>query len=275
MRNLIYQYWDGPIPSGTSHSAAQMKQYAERIGASHIFEDNPKWIKNNALGKYSPHYGQFKVLFDKKFSDNYDKILFVDADVFPTFQLDENVFDQIADYQDIGICLEEQQPAIRALPENANHHISKKWDEKWAKIIKQTWNVSMPRNRDGLLKVYNSGVVLYNMNSIKPKLNKFIPFLQYVNLMKQNGMPSFYTCDQPYIHAMLKVANLEYCEMDQGWNSFVHYVGKRGTPNRTVLDLRTKDSKFVHIQLSGADDFSPLLLDQITDLPQNLWELKC
>ena len=36
MKNLIYQYYDGPILSGTEASVKCMKEYAERIGADTI-----------------------------------------------------------------------------------------------------------------------------------------------------------------------------------------------------------------------------------------------
>ena len=74
MKNLIYQYYDGPILPGTEASVKSMKQYADRIGAGHVFEQNPNWNKSQGrnLGQYTPNYGQFKIVYDKFFED-YDQ----------------------------------------------------------------------------------------------------------------------------------------------------------------------------------------------------------
>ena len=42
MKNLIYQYYDGPVLPGTKASVSMMKEYANRIGAEHLFEENPQ-----------------------------------------------------------------------------------------------------------------------------------------------------------------------------------------------------------------------------------------
>ena len=62
--------------------------------------------------------------------------------------------------------------------------------------------------------------------------------------------------------------------MDRGWNDYVHYV--RGPLGITtpIHDPRDADTKFVHIQLSGADMFDADKLDRITNLPQGQWELE-
>ena len=73
MRNIIYQYWDGTMNSGAIYGAKVMKEYANRIGAEYLFEDNPRFRSD--LGAYSPHYGQFKIVYDKKFEEYYFELL--------------------------------------------------------------------------------------------------------------------------------------------------------------------------------------------------------
>jgi len=75
VRNLIYQYWDGDLRPGCHTGSANLKAYAERIGAEYLFEHNPKFVTN--LGTYSPHYGAFKPIYDQKFHA-YDNVLFAD-----------------------------------------------------------------------------------------------------------------------------------------------------------------------------------------------------
>lgn len=269
MTNLIYQYWDGPPRSGNTASSKQMKAYADRIGADYLFEDNPKW--RNDLGKYSPHYGQFKVMYDPKF-EKYENILFLDCDIFPVEGLSENPFENFT--ADLGICTEIWQPKGRSLPESMNSHINTKYDEIWAKAIKDKWGAIMPRTDEGLLKVYNTGVVLYSRKGIEKMKKTFIPFREYMDYITSKGLSGYYTCDQPYLHAMMFICNLDFVEMDYGWNSQVHYLGNHNTPSpRPVNDLRSSTTKFVHVQLTCADDFDEKKLWRITNLPVADWNI--
>jgi hypothetical protein len=87
------------------------------------------------------------------------------------------------------------------------------------------------------------------------------------------GLPPFYTCDQPYLHAMLEVCKFNWITMDSKWNSSVHYVPKTGGNPRPVVDLRTPETNFVHVQLNGKHHFSASKLWDITNLPVDQWKL--
>lgn len=265
MKNLIYQYWDGPINSGAIYGSQVMRQYADRIGATYIFEINPRFRTD--LGNYSAHYGQFKIVYDAMF-DEYDNVLFADTDVFPIHNLQENIFDGFS--ADIGICTEEYQPKARI---TSNNHINSKNDEAWAASLKSKWGVDMPRTDGGLLKVYNSGLVLYSRKGIQAMRDRFIPFHEYVRFIFSRGLPDFYASDQGYLHAMLEVAHLDYIELDNGWNSFIHYIGDPHIKPRPVNDMRTGTTKFVHIQLRGADHFDSDKLWRITNLNEAEWNI--
>ena len=76
MSNLIYQYYEGKVTTGVAAGVLLMKDYAERIGAEYIFDDNQGWIKSN------PYYGAFRPVIDPEF-DKYDNILFADCDIIP------------------------------------------------------------------------------------------------------------------------------------------------------------------------------------------------
>jgi len=254
--------------SGVEASVANMKAYAERIGAKHIFEHNPRWIKKQGMdfGKYTPHYGQFKVAFDPFFA-KYDNILFVDTDVFAMDNLQVDIFEGFN--ADLAIAQEPKQPKMRQ--ERIGTHISTEWDEKWNKVVKQAYGKEMPRTDEGLLKVYNSGVVLYSRKGLDKIKETFAPFKEYVNLINSNHIPSFYGCDQPYLHCMMVAKELNWTELTVEWNEIVHYIG-RGD-NRPVNDDRTANTKFVHIQLSNADDYDADTLWRITNKKQSEWKL--
>jgi len=269
MKNLIYQYYDGPILPGTKASVKNMKEYAERIGAEHVFEQNPNWIKSQGrnLGQYTPHYGQFKIVYDKFFED-YDSVLFLDSDIFPVEDLQENIFDLPVKH--LGICTEPLQPDIRKKVSGPINHVA---DEKMAAMVKSVYGKEMPRREDGLLKVYNSGVVLYTKEGRKHCREHFVEFEKFCNDVRRSGIHAFYTSDQGYIHAMLEVAELDWMEMDPGWNSYVHYKPETSGDNRPVVDSRTDTTKFVHVQLRAADHYDYDKLWRITNLPVDKWEL--
>ena len=266
MRNLIYQYWDGNVTASCRAGVAAMKIYADRIGADYLFEENPRFVTN--LGGYSPHYGSFKPIFDASF-DKYDNVLFCDTDIFPVDGLTESIFDNFV--ADVGICTEPLQPKLR---KETPGRITSAHDERWASIIKGKWNADMPRNEDGLLKVYNSGVVMWSRKGRMKAKEKFVPFKEYVNLIKSTpGLIAFYTADQNYLHAMLTVAGMDYVDLNNGWNSYIHYIKEPKTNKKVPNDTRTKDTKFVHIQMAGADHYDAEKLNRITNLPKDEWNI--
>lgn len=253
------------LPGGIAGSE-NMKAYADRIGAEYLFEHNPRFVTN--LGGYSPHYGSFKPIYDESFH-KYDNVLFADTDVFAVDGLTESIFEGFD--SDMGICTEPFQPDQRA---RIPGPISGTNDEKWAAVIKSRWGVEMPRTPDGLLKVYNSGVVMYSNKGLLAARERFVPFLEYVNLIRSKGISNFYTADQNYIHAMLTVADMDYVELDAGWNSFVHAYHLDASKKATAInDSRTETTKFVHIQLRGADHWDAATQARITNLPQSEWNI--
>jgi hypothetical protein len=265
MKNLIYQYWDGPLYIGVQSGRDVMNSYADRIGCDYLFEHNPKFRTD--LGNYSPHYGQFKVIYDDYFL-KYDNILFADTDVFPVHNLKENIFEEcMSDDTEIGISHEWSAAKSRKKYDVGGIHNAN--DERWVKLIENTWPVKMPRTVEGLPEVYNSGVVLYSKEGRAKAKSRFVDFKQYVNLISRNNFPSFYTCDQPYLHAMLEVCNFNWKTIDYKWNSSVHYVPQTSDP-RPVNDFRF-NANFVHIQLRNADNFDAEKLWKITNLPVNEW----
>lgn len=262
--NLIYQYWDGEITGAVKAGSKAMKEYADVIGVDYLFEDNPRTYKN--FGKYSPHYGQFKILKHSKF-EKYDNIMFADTDVFPVYGLDKNVFDKFTG--DVSVAEEPFQPAWRF--ENKNHHIGHYADEKWADIVTKRFKTKLRRTPEGLMKIYNSGVVLYSRKGIDSINKYFEDPATYYNVIAGTGLSPFYRCDQPYLHAMMLREEIEFQELHSKWNTFVHYYGN--DKPRKINDERTCKTCFVHIQLSNADSYDEQTLWRITNLEQYDWKL--
>lgn len=242
-----------------------MKAYADKCDADYLFEENPRWIKG--LGKYSPHYGVFKIIFDDAF-DDYDDILYLDVDIFPVDGVEENIFD--AAPGSFGWCTEPHQPDIR--------YAEKKFDirgeneEKWSSMVKSLYGTELPRTIDNKLMVYNSGVVLWTKAGRETARKNLPDFKHYINMCSMHGLPPFYQGDQNYLLAVASAAKLNWVELDNGWNSYLHYQGP-GNP-RPVNDMRDRNTKFVHVQLSSADEYSSDTIHTIVNNPPTVWNGK-
>lgn len=262
MRNLIYQYWDGEMRQGCQAGIDNMSAYAELVGAEYLFEHNPQFA--TYLGPRGYFYGSFKPIYDESFH-KYDNVLFADTDVFAVDGLTENIFEGFD--HDIGICTEPNQPELRL---KTAGRITSAGDEKWASLVKLKWGVDVPRTESGLVKVYNAGVVLYSNAGLLNAKERFMPFDEYIKAVKDACLPYFYTDDQNYLHAQLD--RLDWVELHNGWNSYVHYSQNAGGP-KFVNDTRTQDTKFVHVQLACADHYDAEWHRRIVNLPQDEWDL--
>lgn len=272
MKTVIYQFWDGKVRDSVHAGVANMKKYAKYVGADYVFEDNPRWLKSIGMdfGNYSAHYGAFKPLWNKNYRD-YDKILFCDTDIFVRDNCDENIFEQLE--ADIGICEEPFQPKQRTITLG---RITSELDNKWANLMKKQYDIDVPRTPDGLVKIYNSGVVCYTQEAATHAREKWERFSDYVKVIRQAGLDSFYMCDQPYLHAMIFATKMNVQFMNLKWNSYVHGTKDKVQPQRRIVDHRTHDTCFVHCQFPGADDMNAEQLSRIVNLPRREWnyELK-
>jgi len=270
LKYLIYQFWDGNVRPSVHAGINNMKAYAEMVGADYVFEDNPQWIKKLGMnfGNYSAHYGAFKPLWNKKYRD-YDKILFCDTDIFAVDGISDNIFEEFTG--EVGICEEPFQPKQRTITLG---RITSAQDDLWAKTIAEVYGTEIPRTEDGLVRIYNSGVVIYSAKGAEIARTKWDKFDNYVNEMKKRPLDSFYHCDQPYLHAMMFKHNMDVQFLDLKWNSYIHGTKDKNHPDRYIVDHRTKDTCFVHCQFPGADDMTEeQLLDVVNNEPKN-WQYK-
>tara|TARA_E500000318_G_scaffold88996_2_gene86478 strand:+ start:6771 stop:7586 length:816 start_codon:yes stop_codon:yes gene_type:complete len=267
MKNLIYQYWNGKVKPSCRAGVKNMKEYADRIGVDHVFEENPNYTQKLAMPNWShaKYFDCFKPVFENEFNE-YDNILFCDTDVFAIKGLTENIFDGFN--HDIGICDEPFQPKQRTITLG---RITSQSDNKWANLIEKTYGGKMPRTEDGLVRAYNTGVVLYSRKGINKVREQFEKFDSYARLVLNAGLDGFYSCDQPYLHAMLFSKDIDILEMDNGWNSYVHGTTDKIQPKRRIVDHRNENTKFVHCQFPGADNMNEEQLLKIVNLPQKEW----
>lgn len=273
MSNLIYQYYQGNVTTGVWAGVKLMKAYAERIGAEYIFDNNQGWMPSWYGEQYCAYYGAFRPVFDTEF-DKYDNILFADCDIIPVDGLTDNIFDEMDDH-DLLLAEEWNQPEARAKYNIGG--ITGAKDNQWAKWVKDRYGVDVPRTESGKVRVFNSGVVLYSKEgrkNLREAVSNASGNFQESVAMYLSGVagafPNFYTLDQNYLNVVM--CGVNWGLLDYKWNSSVSYVPETQDP-RPVLDLRTKDTKFVHVQIRGKGDFPIWKMQKIADKPVGEWNL--
>lgn len=266
MKNLIYQVWAGDMRPGCIYSEKLMREYCERIGADYRLDISPNIA--SSVCDVPMYFEWLNPMLDDSFLE-YDNVCVIDLDVFPVDGLTEDIFKGFD--KDFGICTEPFQGKYRESV-TIGGSINRQNDERWARYVKDKYGAEMPRDSNGYLKVYNAGMVMFSNKGIKLAKEKFVPFQEYIDYMRTKGLGRFYTVDQNYFHAMM-ITHGDYVEMHNGWNNYIHYTrGPLGLAD-PIHDSRTKETKFVHIQLSGADYFDDETLYNITNKPRSTWNL--
>ena len=135
----------------------------------------------------------------------------------------------------------------------------------------------MPKNSAGLYKIYNSGLVLYSKEGMIKGKNHFTPIQKFIDDFRPHFKPKLFWRDQAYIHVMFAASGLDSCELDPGWNSQIHWLPNTKPKSdgfRPIVDCRTKNTKFVHIQLSGSGKWDQDKLWQVVNLPIREWDFR-
>ena len=128
MKTLIYQYWTGSEPKESALIGSKaMKEYADRIGADYYFSVNEPFFGGPKNWKYLSikglvneekqipkvvlqKYNALRPIWDDNFLQ-YDKILYVDLDIFPLKDCNQNIFEE--EVKHFGICEETHMPKLR------------------------------------------------------------------------------------------------------------------------------------------------------------------
>jgi len=237
-RTLIYQYWRGERRPYTVVSEELFRTYAEQVGAEFRFDPNPSFFR----GKMALFYHSLRPIFDPEFH-KYDRVLYVDGDVYPVPGLDRNIFDEPC--EGIAMAREPHQPALR---EGSSHRINGDADKLWAKKMKWRYGIDVPRDAKGRVIVFNAGVLLFSKKGmIDGKATFANPYL-YELFIRLTRLSRFYSYDQNYLHAMLHLGTVKFNELDTVWNKQVHGIRRGGGEVTELYDPRTADTCFVHLQ---------------------------
>jgi hypothetical protein len=269
MKNLIYQFWDNNgdtrnnLP-GVITSTKRVKEYADRIGADYMFEENPPLLHQAKFGLY---YGAFNPVYRDEFLD-YDNVLFLDADIHPVDGIEKSIFDELT--ADIGLCNEPLQPYLRAATKVGK--INRQQSELWANAVEKKYNMTMPRNKDGLLEIYNGGVTLYSNKGLREAREKFLPFEEYIHyVLSIQGLLPYFGADQEYLQVMLHATDLNFQLLDNHWNSIIIYHERDAA--RVIYD-RDDDTKLIHIQFRGGHMLTEEEIWKVVHLPVEEWGME-
>lgn len=267
MKTCIYQYWYGSKPSAAVRAGRDnMKEYANKIEATYLYETDPPFFGGECSLKMK--YSALRPIYDDKFLE-YDKVMYIDLDVFSVDGKTENIFEQ--DIKHIGICEEPLQPELRE--QNgmaANSSICTQNDNIWASAVKKKYGMDVNRDIKGRPLVYNSGVIVLTKEGILAAREKFTQFEEHIQHLRSNNLSGFYLSDQTYYQTMLHSSGVDFKIMDYKWNSQIHWLRK---PHLKVADGRTEDTNFVHVQITGAGQWGKDEHYRMVNLPTSMWNI--
>ena len=268
MKNIIYQYWQGPLKPGVLISTKLIKEYADKIGADYKFDHNVT-IAGKVVN-VPIYYEPANPLICNEF-DEYDNIALVDIDVFPVEGL-YDIYDPLDNLfmlngEDAGICTEPKQPYFRTIYNSGG--ITSEMDKQWAKFCEDKWGIKYSYDEKGRPEVFNTGVVVISKAGLQKIKKEWPSFQEYVNSM--NPFPRFYKLFQDYFSAFIHLPNFKLKRMPNEWNCYMHKVGSH--PTARIGDNRSNNAKLVHIMFRTADDWPEEALWQITNSPVNEWKL--
>ena len=244
-----------------------MKAYAKLVGADYQFVLNPTFANSRCDKPLFFH--ALEPIYNPKIYENYDKVLYIDTDIFTVDGLEENIFD--VDIGHIATCDEPHKEISHLTTKN---HINTKEDERWNAAIVKEYKKEMLRNAAGNLKIFNAGLVLYSQDGLTQARKNFRPFQEYIDICRKHKLRGFYSDDQNYLECMYQVADIDLTILDNGWNSYVHWDEHLDkTKPRPIVDTRTENTKFVHVQLKGANDKDAEWHHTITNKPVSDWKL--
>ena len=261
---LIYQYWTGPTiePCG-QYGIECMKQYADRIGADYIFDRDPTYF--NGICSEPVAFSSFIPVFDEKYH-KYDAVLTLDTDIFPVDGLDVNIFEQ--DLAEMNICEEVHMPKLKSQVNTYNQQ------KEWSEEVERYCGITMPKNSDGLFKIYNGGLALYTQEGMIKGKERLKPIQPFIDHFRRRFSRKLFYRDQAYVHAMFCSNLLTTKELDVSWNTQIHWMPNTRGKKRPVVDIRNENTKFVHLQLTGSGSWDKQMIREAVNLPVNQWSFR-
>lgn len=253
MKTLIYQFWKGEIPGYAKLSRRLFRDYADRHGADHFFEENPTFF----TGKYAEYYHALRPVWDEDLL-GYDRVIYIDADVFPKADASADIFTLPVNH--IGMVEELAQPELRKGRKSPIRHSN---DMRWAAFGSAFFHSTPPRLADRSPRVFNSGVIVYTREGMMAARQRFPDIKTYVMAMRLAILPRFYRLDQNYLGIACFRAGMQFTALEQRWNRIL----EQGDIGEDYRARETKpDTAFVHWQVRNRREIEER---QILDLVES------
>ena len=115
--------------------------------------------------------------------------------------LEESIFD--VDIGEFGVCQEPFQGKQRATV-TVGGGINMMNDERWASAVSKKYGSKLPRDDEGYLKAFNAGMTILTREGIQKAKHTWGAIQEYINYIRNKGIPRFYTYDQNYIIYMFQ-----------------------------------------------------------------------
>lgn len=236
--NVIFQYmivsdavderggikgWDGTRSSlykeVANISRTSFEEYAEKIGATHIYSDERVATKGHGCSTSLLHECA-RVWLDPMF-DQYDNLLFVDTDI--VVNTEENIFDVMESGAEVYGVLESDFVTADGGGYNS-------WDGNEETYMNFCRKFSlhdcpivpvMPPNRKSKLLIMNTGVVLWTKEA---RLRARELFMNWEDWCYTGDFHMSIMNDQPYISAQLMKHDFDVETIDTTWNDSPHYT---------------------------------------------------
>ena len=249
MKRLIYQVAVGKQSNLYEHCIQSAKDYADRIGAEHIVQRQPKLrivpdiFRTQREGKC----GGWKELgylpiFEKENAfelfDEYDQILILDADIYirPTAS---NIFDELGEEYAFGGVAEMDMPINIQHMAKIKQYSHMQYQSVGAVMDSDRWKYST----DLGFEFYNMGLMLINTKQMKPYLRgqsprEFLMRPEFQDMLDGVGYYKWST-DQTLLNYWLRKDRIPHKNLD--WK----YNGLYGS----LINGKVEECEFVHFYL--------------------------
>jgi hypothetical protein len=249
MSTLIYQVAVGPQSKLYEHCIQSAKEYADRIGAEHIVQRQPKLsvVPNVFRTQREGKCGGWRELgylpiFEKENAfelfDEYDQILILDADIYIRPEA-SNIFEELgADYAFGGV-------TECSMPINI-HHLAKikqyshmQYQQVGSNMDSDRWKYETSTG----FEFYNMGLMLLNTAKLKPYLKgqsprEFLSRPEFQDMLDGVGYYKWST-DQTLLNYWLRKDRVPHKNLDWKFNGLYGSLQKG----------RISECEFIHFYL--------------------------
>ena len=255
MKTLIYQCWTGDkLPQFGKASKKRFQLYAKHIGADYICDRMSFDIEKDNY--YQLWYNFLTPIFNTKYHD-YDRILLVEMDVYPTREKLDNIFNQ--SISSIGMVKEFKNTYYSHLLEKDMDILIRSNIEGWSFHVTKKLGRSLPRDEKGNIILHNSGVILLTKDTIKKlyhnikkqDIREYIKEIYRLNIK----MATYFTKPNLFLHYNLLRLGIDVTPLDDTWNY-----------QRSDYDLYTNKSlstpNFIHLRTSRKHKLKENIINQ-------------